>query len=124
MNNKKTSLNQDVNKAYQAIKKNNIFGIHISTFLKFSFLALLIYSCSPSDELAACKDTYNWLQKKIDKEKRNDYRAQYRAYQGAVMEYYQMALNVRRGMQAAGQKPQVDKQMMKLCEDFKIDLNR
>ena len=27
MNSKKTSLNQDVNKAYQAIKKNNIFGI-------------------------------------------------------------------------------------------------
>ena len=72
------------------------------------------------NELDACKDAYNWLQKKIDK---GNNVSQYKVYQNTVSNYYQMALQRRKGMERVGQKPEVDTNMVRLCENMKINLN-
>lgn len=94
--------------------------LFFSLILVIFFYTTNVNAFFSKNELDACKDAYNWLQKKIDKGKNV---AQYRAYQNTVANYYQLALQRRKGMERVGQKPEVDKNMVRLCEDMKINLD-
>jgi hypothetical protein len=70
--------------------------LFFSLILVIFFYTINVSAFFSKNELEACKDAYNWLQKKIDKGKNV---AQYKSYQNTVANYYQMALQRRNGME-------------------------
>ena len=120
------------------IKKLVIFSLIFFGFFTFYFISSNkttnfssnIISFSKKNELEACQDAWNWLQKKINSigyatpgSRAYANKFQYEAYQNTVAYYYKMAETRNEGLRLSGKKYEIDTNTIALCERQKINLD-
>jgi hypothetical protein len=119
------------------IKKLVIFGLIFFGFFTFYFISSNkttnfssnIISFSKKNELEACQDAWNWLQKKINsigyaQPGSNAYakKYQYEVYQNVVASYYRKAEERIQMLRLVGKEYTIDTNTINLCEMQKINL--